>query len=118
MENTQAPSYYDRRLSDFEAMPDISRTRLTPVRVTPPLAVGGSHVYTVQTFRTEKGETIFLELTRDGQAYRLVIPPEVTRVIYRQRESVISQARKRAARQAAETREERGIRPAFLKKAP
>jgi len=117
MDTTHAPDYYDRRLSDFQAMPEIGKTKLTPVRVTPPLSVGGSHVYTIQTFRTEKGETLFLELTKDGAAYRLVIPPEVMRVIYRQRESLVAQARRRAARQAAETREERGIKPGFLKKA-
>jgi len=109
------PEYYDRRLSDFTAMPEIGKTKLTPIRVTPPLAVGGSQLYTIQTFRTDKGETLFLEHSAQGQVSRLVIPPEVTRVIYRQRESLIAQARKRAARQAADTREAKGIVPGFLK---
>jgi hypothetical protein len=115
-DETRAPDYYDRRLSDFTSMPEIGKTKLTPIRVTPPLAVGGSQLYTVQTFRTDKGETLFLEVATQESHARIVLPPEVTRVLYRQRESLIAQARRRAARQAADTREAKGIVPTFGRK--
>lgn len=117
MEEVRGPSYYDRQLDSMSSLPAEAciRTKMSPVRHTPPLAVGGSTSYSIQTFRTEKGETVFLEISGEGTAQRIMLPPEVTRVILRQHDSLTARARKRGAAQAVITREQKGIVP-FAKK--
>ncbi len=46
--------------------------------VVPPLGVGGTQLYVVQTYRQkEQGDTIFLEHVSETGTVRLVIPPQV-----------------------------------------
>lgn len=119
---SQMPDNYDRLLGQLEGLPDVSRTKQSIVRVMPPFGIGGSETFFVQTVRqrgTEKEaskDTIFVEHVKQGTAYRMVMPAEVASVIARQRDQLSSMNRRKGARQAVETRKERGIEPGFLRK--
>src|SRR5262245_24995401 len=117
MENEQNTlDYFDRAIGALDGLPDVAHTRPTPIRVIPPLGIG-AQLYSVQTFRQrEVGDTIFLECSSASGMVRLVIPPAVAAVIARQADQLTKTTRKKAAKQAASTRKERGIEPGFLKK--
>ncbi len=82
----------------------------------PPFGVGGTQLYVVQTYRQkEQGDTIFLEHVSETGTMRLVIPPQVSAVIARQRDQLTAKTRSKAAKAVAQGRKERGEIPAFLK---
>jgi hypothetical protein len=111
------PDAFDRALSTSKDRPDVVHTKASTIRTMPVLGVGGSQLYVVQTLRApENGDTIFLECYgADGQ-HRLVLPAAVADAIARQRESLTTKSRSKAARKVAEDRAARGERPAFLRK--
>lgn len=112
-----APDAYDRQLGLLHDLPDVTRVREATVRVVPPLGVGGSQVFIIQTYRQQnRGDTIFLEVAGNGGNVRLVIPPAVSGVIARQRDALTGKSRSAAATRAAEDRKARGIAPGFLRK--
>lgn len=77
---------------------------------------GRSETWVIDTFRHDGGETVFAQrINADETPLRFVMPPEVTQALARQRGRAVTSVRKRGARQAAATREARGIKPAFLK---
>jgi hypothetical protein len=114
---------FDRAISALVGLPGVTQTTATTVRTTSPLA-GGAQTFIVQTFRQRDRDvedlpskfTVFLEHVDDSGCVRLVIPPDVVKVIVRQREALNDRARKRSAKRVAADRKARGIRPAFLKK--
>ncbi len=116
------PDNYDRLLAQLDGLPDVLKTRQAIVRVMPPLGVGGSETFILQTIRQrgsdkEKSkDTIFLEHVTHGRAYRLVMPFDVADAIARQRDQLTAMNRRKGARAAVQTRKERGIVPAFLKR--
>lgn len=116
------PDPYDRLLGQFDGLPDICKTRQSIVRVMPPFGVGGSETFICQTVRQRGAdkepskEWIFVEYVTREKAIRLVFPPEVSSLIQRQHDQLTTVNRKRGARQAVQTRAERGIQPGFLKK--
>lgn len=112
------PDAYDRQLAALHDLPDVVRTKTATVRVVPPLGVGGSQVFIVQTYRQrERGDSIFLETVSQAGTVRLVIPPAVADTIARQRDTLTSKTRSRAAKQTAQDRLAQGLAPAFLKTA-
>ena len=118
MSDHQNVSGFDRLIGELDGIPDVVQTRPSTVRAVPPLGIGPSQLYIIQTFRhRERGDYIFLEHVADGQAVRLVIPPSVADVIARQRDQVTGKSRSRAAKRVAEERMERGEQPAFLRSA-
>jgi len=110
------PDFYDRQIGNLHDLPDVVKTSLANSRFVPPMGVGGTQVYLVQTFRqAEKGDTIFLETSGPMGNVRLVIPPAVSKIIARQREALTAKSRSRHARRVAADRMAQGIKP-FVKK--
>ena len=107
---------FDRTIGALHGLPDVAFTKTAVSRVVPPLGVGGTQLYVVQTYRQkEQGDTIFLEHVSETGTVRLVIPPKVSAVIARQREQLTAKTRSKAAKAVAQERKERGEVPAFLK---
>ena len=109
LENLDGPTTYvdafDRAIGVLHGLPDVSHSNVAVRRVVPLLGVGGTELYVVQTYRQkDQGDTIFL-----------VIPPQVSAVIARQREQLTAKTRSKAAKAVAQARKERGEVPAFLK---
>lgn len=116
--HSSMPTAYDRQLATLHDLPDVVKTKPSTIRVVPPLGVGGTEVFVVQTYRqAERGDTCFLEVMGASGAVRLVLPPAVTAAIARQRDALTSKTRSRAAKATATDRAARGERPAFLRKA-
>lgn len=111
------PDEYDRIYGSLDGLPDVTRTKASTVIQTPPLGVGGSRTFFVQTARQrEVGDTIFIQTVGPDGGHRYVLGPEVAGVIARQRDSLTTMvARKHGKRLAAE-RKAAGIVPAFLGK--
>jgi hypothetical protein len=110
------PDAYDRQLAALHDLPDVVRTKPSTIRSVPPLGVGGTQVFVVQTYRqAERGDTLFLEVMGAGGAVRVVIPPPVSAVIARQRDALTNKTRSKAAKATAADRKARGELPAFLR---
>lgn len=69
---------------------------------------GTSETWVIDTFRAEGGETVLLQRIDSSGGLRLVLPPEVTAAITRQRDRATAVGRSRAARRGIETRIARG----------
>lgn len=107
---------FDRKMGALFGVPDMLSTKATTVRAVTPL-VGDAQTFIVQTYRhLEMGDTVFLEYVDEAGSIRLVLPPEVTRTIARQRAALTGRARSRGAKAAADDRKARGILPGFAKK--
>lgn len=78
--------------------------------------LGKTESWIVDTFRVDGAEIVFLQRINSEGSIRIVLPMEVTSAINKQRDRTVAVVRRRGARQAAATREARGIRPAFLRK--
>jgi len=112
----QTLNYFDRAISTLSTLPDVVKSKATTMRVLPPFGLG-SHTYIVQTFRQrEIGDSVFLEITSEGNATRIVIPPDVAECIARQRDQLTFKSRSRAGTRRAEEMKAKGILPGFLRK--
>lgn len=83
-------------------------------------AYGRRETWTVDTFREQGNETVFLQKMAAAGALRLVLPPDVMTVLTRQHDRVTAANRRRGARQAVETKRAKGLpvgNPAALRKA-
>jgi len=108
-------SYFDRAIGSLHGLPDVVSTKATTLRVVPTFGLG-SHTYIVQTFRQrEIGDTIFLEITSEQGATRIVVPAAVADTIARQRDQLTGKSRSRAGKRVAEDLAARGIKPGFMK---
>ena len=117
MPDSAMPDAFDRQLGALHGLPDVIKSSVSTIRAVPPLGVGGSQVFIVQTYRqSERGDTIFLEASGSDGTVRLVLPPAVCNLIARQRDALSTKSRSRAAKAQAEDRKAKGIQPAFLKK--
>lgn len=115
---------FDYELGQLHGLPGVTSTKQGTVRATNGLTETSTWI--VQTFRKRDvaedsaermpaKDTIFLEfIGKGGRSLRLVIPAPVAELIARQREQLVTKNRLAGARQAAATRKERGIAPAFL----
>lgn len=120
------PDDYDRILSRVMEQHEVASTRPAVYRQVPLFGIGGTAVFSIQTFRqagdvletneagdpTKRGPArfmAFLEVAKGERLQRHVLPHEVLDVILRQRDSLTAQAAKKAAQQAAKTRKARGI---------
>jgi hypothetical protein len=109
---------FDRKLGALFGVPDVLSTQPTTIQVATPL-VGEAQTFIVQTYRQrdgdKSGDTVFLQYVDGAGSVRIVLPPQVTHCIARQRDALTTRSRKRGAQQAADDRKARGIVPAFLK---
>jgi hypothetical protein len=111
------PDHYDRSLGSLHDLPDVIRTSPSITQTIPLMGVGGARTFIVRTFRqSERGDTIFLEMTGAGEHVRLVIPPQVANVIARQRDALTAKSRSRHGKEVAQSLKERGIKPGFMLK--
>lgn len=113
---------FDRALGQIIGRNGVTATKPT-TSTTHTKMVGRAQTFTVQTFRerheevTPKGprqwteDTIFITYIDAKGSHRFVIPDEVAATIARQRDALTTKTRKRAARQAAETRKANGFVP-------
>ena len=107
---------FDRAIGALVGLPDVLQTAPSTVRAVSPI-VGAASTFIVQTFRQrESGDTVFLEYVDDAGSTRIVIPPSVTKVIFRQRDSLSKRARSKATQATADDRKARGIVPGFMLK--
>lgn len=107
---------YDRLMGQFHGLPGVQQTRPSIIRNA--TFTGQTETWIVTTYRRSDEEGaeswVFLEHVDASGSQRFVLPPKVVHTIAKQADSLIGKARKAAAKQAAETRKERGIEPAFL----
>lgn len=110
------PDAYDRSYGQMEGFPHTRPSIVTAANV---MGVGGVRRYMVQTFRppdeTGPRDTLFVEITGPEGLQRITLPPAVTKVIARQRDSLSDQARSRGATRRAEADKAAGIAPGFLR---
>jgi len=113
------PDEFDRLLGLLTGLNGVTRVKGTTVTVTPPLGVGGSRTFIIQTYRqrdeldvaAKSQDTIFLQMVSAGQQIRVAIPGPVADVIARQREALTTITRKRIAKNNAAVRKAQGIKP-------
>jgi hypothetical protein len=118
MNQTGLPDQFDRLIGSLHGLPDVLSSKPSTIRTLSPL-IGSAQTFIVQTYRQrEQGDTIFVECVSGDGSFRLAIPPKVAEAIARQRDTLSTQARKKAAVAAAADRKARGIKPAFLKRSP
>ena len=110
------PDEYDRQLGSLHGLPDVVRTAVSTVRHVPPFGIGGTQLFSIQTYRQrERGDLIFLEVAGASGIVRVVIPPAVANVIARQRDALTAKSRSKASKAVAEDRASRGLKPGFMK---
>jgi hypothetical protein len=71
---------------------------------------GRSETWTIDTYRVDGQQTCLMQRVTAEGALRLVLPPQVTRTLARQHESLTQQNRRKAARLVLATRLLRGDR--------
>lgn len=111
------PDFYDRQIGALDGLPDVVKSRASIVRTIPPLGIGGTATFTLQTFRQAKrGDTLFLECVSQAGVVRLVIPPAVCRIIASQRDALTARVRSKVAKQRAADQKAAGVVPGFLRR--
>lgn len=113
--DSSSPDTFDRMMGALDGLPDVVAVKPSTVRVVVPI-VGNAETYIVQSFRQrDEGDVVFIEHVGRKGTTRLVLPAKVADVIARQRESLTTKARKKAARRLADERKAAGVVP-FQKK--
>ncbi len=116
-ESSAMPGEYDRIYGSLDGLPDVTRTNASTVIQTPPLGVGGSRTFFIQTARQrEVGDTIFIQTVGPDGGQRIVLGPEVAATIARQRDSLTTMVARKHGKRIAAERKAAGIAPAFLGK--
>lgn len=109
---------YDRMMGALANLPDVTHTKPSTIQTLSPL-IGEAQTFIVQTYRqSEVGDTVFLQYVDADKAVRLVLPPKAVEAICRQRDSLSTTNRRKAAsatgKRLAAERKARGEQPAFL----
>lgn len=87
---------FDRLIGKIDGLPDVSRARPTTVTTVMPI-LGNAQTYVVQTYKDkDEGFFVFLQMVDAVGRARIAIPPKVAAAIYRQRDALNKQSRKRA----------------------
>lgn len=117
---------FDRMMRRLTGLPDTIHTQPSNVTTITPL-IGLSQTWIIQTYRRrDRGDgggrdttedIIFLQNISAAGSMRVVVPPAVANAIARQRDALTTKSRRIGAKQAVQTRADRGIKPTFKKKA-
>lgn len=99
---------YSRDLARLKGHPDAFETTSTTERAD---FYGNHEAWVVKTIRINGEATVFMIRTSASGQLRMVIPPDITAVIARQRDTITDKSRRRGAIKAAATREALGIKP-------
>lgn len=81
---------------------------------------GNLVTWVVETFRADGKDVVLLQRNGSDGGQRIVLPPQVAATLASHRDRVVTQSRRRAARQGLETKRERGIQvgnPSALRRA-
>lgn len=115
------PDDFDLLLGSLQGIPGVTSTRESTITDLPPMGMGGSRVFIVQTYRKRDlvseepkpaKDTIFLQcLGKDAHTFRIAIPSGVADVIARQRDALSTKSRVTTARRLAAERKAAGIVP-------
>jgi hypothetical protein len=92
---------FDQALSRLIDLPNGGHTNATAVQAVD--FYGNVTAFMIQTVRTELGDTIFVTQVNAAGSARYIIPPEVLRVVDRQREAVLAQVRRRHGKRLVES---------------
>lgn len=106
-ETTLPTDAYSRELDRLRSNPAGVETRRSSIEVKDLL--GNTETWIIHTIRTEKGETVFIQRVGAEGGSRFFLPTAVTSAIAAQRQQVTTKNRRRGARQAVETKREKGI---------
>lgn len=91
-------------------------TKPSTIKHVQPLT-GESQTFIVETARLEdKGDTIFVECMDSSGLVRIALPAKVADAISRQRDSLTSKTRSKAAQARAEADKKNGIVPGFMRR--
>jgi hypothetical protein len=102
------PTDYDRMISGFEGLPDVTKTSPATVRTITPL-IGKSQTFIIQTIRQQStGDHVFLEIVSDAGAIRVMLPPKAADTIARQRAALSTKVRSKHAKRVMADRIARG----------
>jgi len=118
---------YDRALGDVVANRGALTGKMFVKDVVQPIT-GLAQTYMVQTYRVQVAKDgdesntkpefwMFVKFIEGNRATKIALPPVVCEAIARQRDALMTTARKRTAKRVAAERKAQGIEPAFLKKA-
>jgi hypothetical protein len=88
---------FDRIIGAIDGLPDTPKTRPATVTTVMPI-IGRAQTYVVQTYKTDAGFQVFLQMVDAEGRARIAIPPKVAAAIYRQRDSLIATSRRQAGR--------------------
>lgn len=110
MTGPAVPDAFDRIIGQLHGLPEVRNTRPSTVTTVLPI-LGNSQTFVVQTYRDDRGDTIFLQMVDAEGRARIVIPPAVASAIARQRDSLTATGRSARSRAAARDRIARGERP-------
>lgn len=114
MTESQMPSAFDRSMDSFKDNQAAVKAGPSQKRIAGPFGLG-NQLWSVETYRIDGQDTIFLECYGDAGQVRLVIPPAIARIVVRQYDALGGKSRRRAAAASAQERKDAGIEPAFLK---
>lgn len=118
MSDSKMPDLFDRQIAALHDLPDVVKTKPATIRTVPPLGIGGTQVFVVQTYRQkDRGDTIFLEVMDTGGNIRIALPSKVAVLISRQRDALTKKSRSKTAQERAADLKARGVTPGFMRKA-
>jgi hypothetical protein len=110
MSDTLLPTdQFSRRLRELSDNPGAIR-RTSTVQTAD--FYGNVQTWVIDTFRDGAKEEVLVQRIDSQGGIQLVLPPAVTAVLMRQRESAVGVSRRRAAQTALATKLRRGIDPA------
>lgn len=106
---------FDRLMGALSDLPDVAKTKPSTVSAVTSL-IGECQSVIVQTYRQrEVGDFIFLQYIDGGKSIRIALTPGVADAIARQRDSLGTQNRKKAAKERAAQDKAQGKLPGFMR---
>lgn len=121
------PDEFDRLLGNLTGLPGVTSTRESTITVTPPLGIGGSRTFIVQTYRQRDEmpvgatavvparDTIFLQCIGRDVSFRVALPAEIANAIARQRDALATKSRVKAGKARAARDKAEGKVPGFMR---
>jgi hypothetical protein len=103
---------FDQTLDRLLGLPNGAHTQAAVVQAAD--YYGNSTAYMVQSVRWDEGVTVFVTVVNAGGAARFMLPPSVSAVITRQRDTLSTRIRQQHGRRIAAERKAAGLAPAFM----
>lgn len=102
---------FDKLLSRLIGLPNGAHTQPSVVQDVD--FYGNTTSYMVQTVKHEEGQTVFVTQVNAAGSQRYILPPKVLQLLDRQRDSTVTQVRRRHGKRIAEERAAAGNAPVF-----